>query len=106
MDSGANYANGQTRWQYRRNQHRFVERMLERSTPVRPLQRPASGRVWLVPTHLSLDCVHNYPTESVPANGTTDVKITRQSNGLHPAASGHNQIGDTLFAWLKSHTKE
>ena len=102
---GSNYASGQTRWQYRRNQHRLVERMLERYASPSP-EPTAARRVHLVPTHTSLDCVHNYPTESVPANATTDIKLVRQSNGVHPATSGYHQIGDTLFAWLKSQTKE
>lgn len=102
---GSNYASGQTRWQYRRNQHRLVERMLEHYASNSP-DPTAVRRVHLVPTHVGLDCVHNYPTESVPANAATDIKITRQSNGVHPAASGYHQIGDTLFAWLKSQTKE
>jgi len=97
---GSNYASGQTRWQYRRNQHRLVERMLERyASP--SLEPTTARRVHLVPTHIGLDSVHNYPTESVSANGTTDIKLTRQSNGVHPATSGYHQIGDTLFAWLK-----
>ncbi|MBC7819537.1 MAG: hypothetical protein IAG10_21860 [Planctomycetaceae bacterium] len=92
---GSNYASGQTRWQYKRNQHRLVERMLERYSG------RESDQVHVVPTYLGLDCVHNYPTESVPANSATESKITRQSNGVHPAASGYYQIGDMLFAWLK-----
>jgi lysophospholipase L1-like esterase len=93
---GSNYASGQTRWQYKRNQHRLVERMLEKYTGREP------DRVHLLPTFVSLDSVHNYPTENVSANSTTETKITRQNNGVHPAASGYHQIGDMLFAWLKS----
>lgn len=93
---GSNYASSQTRWQYKRNQHRLVERMLEKYAG------RESDQVHVVPTYVSLDCVHNYPTESVPANATTETKITRQNNGVHPAASGYHQIGDMLFAWLKS----
>lgn len=92
---GSNYASGQTRWQYKRNQHRLVERMLEKYSG------RESEQVNVMPTYLGLDCVHNYPTESVAANATTEIKITRQNNGVHPAASGYHQIGDMLFAWLK-----
>lgn len=100
---GANYANGQTRWQYRRNQHRLVERMLEHFTSSESKQ---TDPVHIVPTHLSVDCTHNYPTEVVPANAFSDIKITRQNNGVHPASSGYNQIGDMLFAWLKGHVQK
>ena len=92
---GSNAGSGQTRWQYKRNQHRLVERMLERYSGRQ------SEQVFVVPTYLSLDCVHNYPTESAPANAANPAKITRQNNAVHPADSGYQQIGDMLFAWLK-----
>lgn len=92
---GSNYGSGQTRWQYKRNQHRLVEQMLEKYA-----SREAE-KVYTIPTYVGLDCLHNYPTESVLANSTSDVKIVRLNNGVHPAASGYAQIGDMLFAWLK-----
>jgi lysophospholipase L1-like esterase len=102
---GANYANGQTRWQYRRNQHRLVERLMDRYA--NSAAEPVTARqVRLIPTHVCLDCVNNYPTEAVSPNALSDLKIVRQNNGVHPAASGYNQIGDMLFAWLKGQTKE
>lgn len=92
---GANYASGQTRWQYKRNQHRLVERMLEH------YGRRDAERIHLVPTHVNLDCVHNYPTESVNFNADSELRGVRQNNGVHPALSGYDQIGDSLYAWLK-----
>ena len=102
---GSNYGSGQTRWQYRRNQHRLVESMFKRYGRASSDSTNAL-RVSLIPTYLGVDCVNNYPTELVLANGTTDIKITRQSNGVHPAASGYQQIGDMVFAWLKNETPE
>ncbi|WP_010583485.1 SGNH/GDSL hydrolase family protein [Schlesneria paludicola] len=98
---GSNYGSGQTRWQYRRNQHRVVERMFERYGRAQPGTAKVNP-LRLIPTYLGLDCVNNYPTEQVAANGTTDIKITRQSNGVHPAGAGYQQIGDIVFAWLKN----
>ncbi|MFN0051583.1 MAG: SGNH/GDSL hydrolase family protein [Planctomycetales bacterium] len=92
---GANYANGQTRWQYKRNQHRLVERMLERYGG-----RETEG-ILIVPTHVNLDCQHNYPAESAPINAASEIKVLRQNNGVHPAPAGYDQIGDVLYAWLK-----
>lgn len=102
---GANYGSGQTRWQYRRNQHRVVEKMFERYAPG---QSDATKwkQVRLIPTYLGLDCVHNYPTEQVAANATSEIKLTRQSNGVHPATTGYQQIGDIVFAWLKNEIPE
>jgi lysophospholipase L1-like esterase len=96
---GANYTTGQTRWQYKRNQHRLLEKMLER------YGGRDSERIQLVATHVNLDCVHNYPEESVNWNAATDIKGLRQNNGVHPAKSGYDQIGDSVYAWLKGNVK-
>lgn len=92
---GANYGSGSTRWQYKRNQHRLVERIYEK------YGNRQSERIHLVPTHVNLDCQNNYPAAAVPANSTNETKVTRLNNGVHPAKSGYQQIGDTLYAWLK-----
>lgn len=96
---GANYTTGQTRWQYRRNQHRLVEQMLERYA-----RREKDG-IHIIPTQTNLDCLRNYPAGSETANARTDQKVTRQNNGVHPATSGYHQIGDSLYAWLKAQTR-
>ena len=93
---GSNYAAGQTRWQYKRNQHRLVEAMIKRYA------HRSEQSLHLLATHMNLDAVHNYPTETGPANGQSDQKLVRQNNGVHPSAAGYRQIGDTLFCWLKS----
>lgn len=92
---GSNYAAGQTRWQYKRNQHRLVERMLERY----PGREAAA--IHIVPTYANLDCRHNYPASAAPWNARTAEQGERQVNGVHPAGPGYQQIGDTLYAWLK-----
>lgn len=94
---GSNYASGQTRWQYRRNQHALVKAMIRRYA-----DRQSSG-IQLIATHANLDCVHNYPAQQTPANAHSDQKIIRQSNAVHPAESGYRQIGDSVYAWLMAH---
>jgi len=93
---GANYQCGQTRWQYKRNQTRLVERMIERY----------GGRekenLWLVPVNVNLDCQRNYPRTTALWNSRSAEKGVRLSNGVHPAAEGYRQIGDSLCAWLKA----
>ena len=92
---GSNYQCGQTRWQYRRNQHRLVELMIERY---------GSGKyrnVSLIPVYVNLDCENNFPTVSEPLNSRNSAKTVRQSNGLHPAQEGYLQIADSFYAWLK-----
>ncbi len=92
---GSNYQCGQTRWQYRRNQHRLVELMIERY---------GSGKyrnVSLIPVYVNLDCENNFPTVSEPLNSRNSAKTVRQSNGVHPAQEGYLQIADSFYAWLK-----
>jgi len=93
---GANYRSGQTRWQYQRNQHRVVERMIER------YGNRERENVFLVPAFVNLDCVRNYPQKTEAANARTAEKVIRLNNGVHPAAEGYRQIGDSIFCWLKS----
>ena len=92
---GSNYGTSQTRWQYRRNQHRLVERMLAQYGGREP------ERIHLIATEVNLDCRHNYPAAEVTWNANTPLKGLRQNNGVHPAATGYQQTGDTVFAWLK-----
>lgn len=93
---GANYGSGQTRWQYLRNRHRVVERMTE------TFRGREKNGIHLVAAHLNLDPVHGFPSVKVPAHSKTAATIERQSNGVHPSESGYRQIGDAVYAWLRS----
>ncbi|MCB1203322.1 MAG: SGNH/GDSL hydrolase family protein [Verrucomicrobiae bacterium] len=97
---GANYGSGQTRWQYRRNRHRLVERMTLAFS-----DREKDG-IHLVPAHLNLDPVHGFPAASVPAHARTETSVERLNNGVHPSSEGYRQIGDALYAWLRSFDQE
>lgn len=92
---GANYGCGQTRWQYRKNQHRVVEREYARWGG-----REAEN-ISIVPIFVNCDTVHGYPSVLVPANARSDVQISRGSNGLHSTAGGYKQLADTIYCWLK-----
>jgi hypothetical protein len=91
---GTNYKNGQTRSQYKRNQQRVVERMLEQ------FGGREDENLFIVPANVNLDCVNNYPSVIRPANSRTVAEIRRMSNGVHPSAEGYRQIGDTIWSWL------
>jgi lysophospholipase L1-like esterase len=92
---GANYGCTQTRWQYRKNQHRVVEREYARWG-----SREAEN-ISVVAGFANLDCVRGYPTVTAPANARSDVQVSRGSNGLHSTAAGYKQLADTLYCWLK-----
>lgn len=96
---GSNYTNGQTRWQYKRNQHRLVERMIE------AYGKRSDDHIDLIATYANLDCVHNYPGGQAPANSRSGEKVVRLNNGVHPAESGYQQIGDSVYCWIKGIAK-
>lgn len=98
---GSNYANGQTRWQYKKNQHALNAAMLKK------FANYPDKKVFLIPTAVNLDCENNFPARKEMINGPA-VKgsrhtIVRQSNGVHPAGAGYHQMGDTFYCWLKYH---
>ena len=76
----ANYKGKYHRWGWKKVQHQLVQRQLEHFGPL------ASRRISIVPTELNLDPVDGYPV----------------NNGVHPNAVGYQQIGDTIYAWLKA----
>lgn len=92
---GRNYGTRIHRAQFRRNQFKLW-RMLTDKCATDP-------RLSLIPVHLNLDCENNYPVEEEAANARNAAACLRQSNALHPAASGYAQIGDTFHAWLTHH---
>lgn len=84
-----------TRWQYKRNQHQLMERMLGQ------YGGRDSERIVIIPTACNLDCEHNYPAAKSPVNAHIEEPTVRQNNAVHPAASGYRQIGDSVYSWLK-----
>jgi len=94
---GANYKSGQTRWQYRRNQHRLAEWLHQL------YDDPQAPEVELVATHLQIDCRHAYPTVEAPWHADSTLRGIRQNNGVHPDANGYRQVGDAFHAWLMCH---
>jgi lysophospholipase L1-like esterase len=89
----------QTRWQYRRNVHRVIERTMAQ------YGGREAEHLFVVPAYVNLDCVHNYPVAEGPANARASgpgATIIRQNNDVHPAASGYRQLADSLYCWMKA----
>lgn len=63
-----------------------------------------SGRsgIELIPMHVNLDSARNMPTESARGNARNPRSEIIQSNGVHPAVEGYQQMADMLYAWLKA----
>ena len=88
----------QTRWQFRRNQHRLVERIAERYA-----NREAE-QLYVVPAYLNLDTVRNFTTWQAPPNAHATEAAVRVNDGVHPSEQGHYQLADTFYCWLKTVT--
>ncbi len=75
----ANYKDRYPRSGWNRIQHRLVERQLSQFCG------RESEHIFIIPTELNLDTIGGYPP----------------NNAVHPNAAGYQQIGKTVFAWLK-----
>ena len=62
----------------------------------------SGSNVRLCPLHLVLDTENNYPTTTEALNARNATTIARQSNAVHPAASGYSQLGDLYYCCLMS----
>jgi hypothetical protein len=98
QDGFRNYrgAGRQTRWQYRRNLHRSLERMVERYAG------READHIYLVPVYVNFDTVRHYPIRTADANARSSEIVARVHNGTHPAPAGYYQIGDSIYSWIKA----
>lgn len=76
----ANYQDRYSRWNWKRIQHRLVQRMLAQ------LGGREKENIYLVPTELNLDPVDGYPV----------------NNAVHPNPVGYAQIGTSFYCWMKA----
>ena len=80
----ANYKDRYSRWGWKKIQHRLVQRQIEKYAGCE------KENLFLVPTELNLDIVNGYPV----------------NNGVHPNNIGYQQIGVSIYSWLKSRLEE
>ncbi|MFB3904604.1 MAG: SGNH/GDSL hydrolase family protein [Acidobacteriota bacterium] len=97
QDGFRGYTGGQkqTAWQYRRNYHRLIERLISH------FGGRGAENIWLVPVYLGFDTRHNYHRRSFPVHGRDGTEVTQVIDPVHPASSGHQQIGDVIYSWIK-----
>lgn len=81
----ANYKGRYHRWGWKRIQHRIVERLLARYEGDGTNRDAKKNHLFVVPTQLNLDPVDGYP----------------ENNGVHPNGFGYQQIGASIYSWLK-----
>jgi len=66
----------QTQWRYRLNNYELVKRAMARFI--------FRTKIYLIPTHQNIDAANNI------------------NDGVHPKTAGYNEMGDTVYYWLKS----
>lgn len=93
---GNNYACDNTRDNYAWSVASWRERIIV------AFDGRTGSNVYISPIGLNLDTVNNMTTTLEAANARNATLIARQSNGVHPAASGYSQIGDVLYCCLMS----
>jgi lysophospholipase L1-like esterase len=95
---GNNYATGQTGWRFKRNILIWARQLIAKYAG------QEANRIYLIPSNTALDTVNNMSVAaSAPVNSRSLVSSTRQSNGVHPATQGYQQIADAVWAFLKYH---
>ncbi|MEZ6047820.1 MAG: SGNH/GDSL hydrolase family protein [Planctomycetaceae bacterium] len=80
----ANYAERYSRRGWKQIQHRLVQRQIEH------FREKENEYLSIIPTELNLDTTGGYP----------------DNNAVHPNTEGYNQIGTSIYAWLKSHLEK
>jgi len=93
---GSNYSNDQTRERYKRNIIIFADNIIS------TFKDREGTNIYLVPINTNLDTANNMSTVSVAVNSRNPTPVTRQSNGVHPATYGYEQIADVFHAALKN----
>jgi lysophospholipase L1-like esterase len=93
---GDDYGVGQTRLRFKRNILIWAKQMVSKYSG------QEAARVYLLSTNTALDTINNMErAASAPVNSRSSVNVQRQSNGVHPATSGYQQLGDAVWAFLK-----
>ena len=92
---GRVYRSGQTKYQYTKNRLMLSDRIM------RKYKNGTDKNIRIIPMYHNLDCGHNFPMQAYPVNAGNPEKQIMPKDGLHPAPAGGNQLGDTLYAWLK-----
>lgn len=96
QDGFRNYINTQrqTRWQYRRNQHRFVERMIQH------YDGREDENIYLVPSYLAIDTAHDFVSRRIAWSAENPEEANRVIDGIHPSPVGYRHMAASIYTWL------
>lgn len=93
---GDDYFNGQPRWKFEINRRCFISKVIEK------WGASEGSKIYLVPVHANLDLYNNFPTGSQAFNSRNATTRTIQTNGVHPALSGYQQMADSYYHFIKN----
>jgi len=95
---GVAYYNGQTLNRYLKNLRVWQKALLSKfDTPEMRV-----NKVFILNYNCVVDRIYNFPKVVQDANSRNTVdKVTRYTNGVHPADSGYEQMGDSLWSMFK-----
>jgi lysophospholipase L1-like esterase len=94
---GYDYACARTQWRYKRNFHQYSKGIITNYGG-----KEISDNIYLISTNLNLDTVNNMVVTTAALNSRNSTTYSRQSDTVHPAASGYYQIADAIYYWLKN----
>lgn len=95
---GTSYQNGRTLKEYLQNYRNYMRRLLaDFDTPAR-----RTDRIFVAQMNCNIDRTYNFPKTMIPANSRTSEEVVRWTNGVHPANSGYQQMGDSLWMFIKN----
>ena len=90
---GTNYGSGATAWRHARNVELWREYLIANYSSI--------TNVKVFAYQLGLDMENNTQTTATPLNTRNTTTYVKQTNGIHPAASGYYQMADMLKQFLK-----
>lgn len=90
---GRVYRNNQTKYQYTKNRFMLNNMIMKKFKGKKDIS--------IISLYHNLDCENNFPMKEYPINAGNPIKVKMPSDGLHPAPAGGNQLGDTLYSYLK-----
>ena len=93
-----NYASGQTLKRYIENYKKLVEFLL--SNYDSPEMR--NSGIYCIGFNHSIDRTNNFQKTTMKANARSTQIIETWGNGVHPDNTGYYQMGDALYAFIKS----
>lgn len=95
---GDDYGSGQTKWRYKRNLVIWAREVIAKYSA------SEANRIYIVPGNTAIDSVNNASYAAAePVNSRSSVNLARQSDSVHPAVAGYQQVGDLVWAFLKYH---